>query len=54
MEAAIVTNATGRGYQWSRRRYTTPTRSRIRALVNKIAASKADTVITGNWSNDSC
>ena len=53
MEAAIVANATAGGYQVVEK--TLHDINKIQDFapyVNKIAASKADTVITGNWSND--
>ena len=53
MEAAIVANATAGGYQVVEKTlHDTNKIQDFAPYVNKIAASKADTVITGNWSND--
>ena len=53
MEAAIVSNATAGGYQVVEKTlHDTNKIQDFAPYVNKIAASKADTVITGNWSND--
>jgi len=53
MEAAIVANAAVGGYQVVEK--TLHDTNRIQDFapyVNKIVAARADTVITGNWSND--
>src|SRR3546814_2482127 len=53
MEGAIVANAAAGGYQVVEKAlHDTNTIQDFAPYVNKIAASKADTVITGNWSND--
>ncbi len=53
MEAAIVANAAAGGYQVVEKTlHDTNKIQDFAPYVNKIAASKADTVITGNWSND--
>src|SRR3546814_528341 len=53
MEGAIVANAAAGGYQVVEKAlHDTNKIQDFAPYVNKIAASKADTVITGNWSND--
>ncbi len=53
MQAAIVANAAAGGYQVvDKTLHDTNKIQDFAPYVAKIAASKADTVITGNWSND--
>lgn len=53
MEAAIVSSAAAGGYAVVEKvLHDTNKIQDFAPYVNKIAASKADTVITGNWSND--
>ncbi|MBS0609427.1 MAG: branched-chain amino acid ABC transporter substrate-binding protein [Proteobacteria bacterium] len=53
MEAAILANATAGGYQVVEKTlHDTNKIQDFAPYVNKIVASKADTVLTGNWSND--
>lgn len=53
MEQAIVDNAAAGGYQVVEKTLHDVNKVQDFApYVNKIAASKADTVMTGNWSND--